>query len=206
MTGVWDEWNRGGGPKYPHGKVVQFLFRRYPGSGSRSSVDVLDLGCGSGVHMVLLASEGFRAHGRDISPVGVANTTQRLAAASLQPASLRVGGVDRIDTDDGSFDALFSVGVLDCAGPDVFLPALRESVRVLRPGGAAMHIFATDRDFRLQNNTLGIHGFSDDEVRRAIALLPDDGHVTTLDRLTSTYDGGATVQDEHIVTVRRSNG
>jgi SAM-dependent methyltransferase len=204
MDDLWDDWNRAGGPQYPHNKVVQFLLRRYPDASLRSSVDVLDLGCGSGVHVHFLAAEGFRAHGSDISPVGVDNTRNRLASAGLAPTGLHVGSVDRIDAVDASFDAVISVGVLECAGLERFAPALHEIARVLRPGGAAMLLFASDRDFRvLGANPLGLHGFSDEEVGSALASLPQAAYRSLIDRLTSTYDGNESAQDEHIVTLQR---
>jgi 2-polyprenyl-3-methyl-5-hydroxy-6-metoxy-1,4-benzoquinol methylase len=204
MDELWDDWNRGGGPRYPHNKVVQFLLRRYPDPSLRSSVDVLDLGCGSGVHMHFLSAEGFRAHGSDISPVGVQNTRDRLASAGLVPTNLRVGSVDRVDAEAASFDVVISVGVLECAGPERFVPALHEIARVLRPGGAAMLLFASERDFRvLGANPLRLHGFSDEEVRSALASLPQAEYRSLMDRLTSTYDGNESAQDEHIVTLQR---
>ncbi len=50
---IWNEWNNSGGPKYPHEKVIQFVFRNYPLPISENEgrrIDVLDLGCGNGVH------------------------------------------------------------------------------------------------------------------------------------------------------------
>ncbi|KPQ06134.1 MAG: Methyltransferase domain [Rhodobacteraceae bacterium HLUCCA12] len=196
----WDNWNRGGGPRYPKEKVVQFLFRRFPDRAARAGRRVLDLGCGSGVHMVFLAQEGFDAHGTDISPVGVANTHARLAEAGLSGA-VAVGSVAPIDYPDGHFDALICIGVLECAGPDLLAPALAEVVRVLKPGAPALALFAAHTDFRLRDgNVLGLHGFTDAEVSDAIAPLRDRAEVW-MDRHITTYENRRIEQNEHLLTL-----
>ncbi len=198
----WDEWNRSGGPNYPHGKVVQFLFRRFGSAALRQRKKVLDLGCGSGVHMLFLAREGFDAHGLDLSPVGVANTRARLASAGLA-GEVTTGSVDSIPWPDASFDALICIGVLDAAGPDLLTPALAEIVRVLRPGAAALLLFASDADVRLHNgNVAGLHGFDDDTVEAAIAPLLPKAHIWR-DRYITTFENRRIRNDEHILTLAR---
>ena len=62
---IWEKWNLSGGPKYPHEKVIQFCFRRYPRREDRE-LKALDLGCGGGVHSLFLAAEGFSVTGVDV--------------------------------------------------------------------------------------------------------------------------------------------
>ena len=201
LQGHWDDWNRSGGPRYPKEKVIQFILRRFPDRAARAGMRVLDLGCGSGVHMLFLAREGFAAHGCDISPVGVANTRARLDEAGCN-AMLQVGSVDAIAWPDAHFDALICIGVLECAGPSMLAPALVEIVRVLKPGAPALLVFASDRDFRLgDGNALGLHGFTDAEVRAA--AQPVLGQLSTfwMDRYITTYENHRIRQDEHLVTL-----
>jgi len=196
----WDDWNHGGGPRYPKEKVVQFLLRRFPDRAARDGRRVLDLGCGSGVHMVFLAQEGFSAHGTDISPVGVANTRARLEAAGCA-GEVATGGVDAIDYPDNHFDALICIGVLECAGPALLAPALREILRVLRPGAPALALFASDADFRLgDGNRLGLHGFTDAEVDAALEPLRETAQIW-MDRHVTTYENRRIQQNEHLLTL-----
>ncbi|NEO67393.1 MAG: class I SAM-dependent methyltransferase, partial [Moorea sp. SIO4G2] len=92
---IWNIWNESGGPKYPQEKVIQFCFRRfYPEI--RSETKVLDLGCGSGVHCIFLAREGFQVTGTDISEIGVANTKEKLITLGLK-ADIYVEAADLLN-------------------------------------------------------------------------------------------------------------
>lgn len=197
----WDDWNRSGGPRYPKEKVIQFMLRRFPDRAARAGVHVLDLGCGSGVHTLFLAREGFEVHGSDISSVGVANTRALLDDAGCT-ATLSVGSVDAIACPDNQFDALICVGVLECAGPDLLAPAMAEIVRVLKPGAPALLVFASDLDFRLKDgNVLGLHGFSDAEVRHAAHGVAGQLSTFWMDRYITTYENQRIQQNEHLVTL-----
>lgn len=199
----WEEWNSRGGPKYPHEKVVQFTFRNFPAD-ARSSMRVLDLGCGSGVHARFFASEGFQVYGTDISRVGVEHTTAALTKHGLR-GEFKVESVERIGYRAESFDCVICVGVLDCAGPSCFAPAVSEIVRVLRPGGVAMLLFASDCDFRVQGaGEYGLHGFSDAEVAAVRPLI--DGYLEHfwMDRYITTYQNKLIQQNDHLVTLRKA--
>lgn len=199
---LWDEWNRGGGPRYPHTKVVQFLFRRFPDPNARAHLDVLDLGCGSGVHMVFLAREGFRAHGRDLSSQGVENTRLHMSEDGLTFASLLTGSVLNIDSSDESFDAVICIGVLDCAGAECLAPSLKEIARVLKPGGGGLVLFASDLDFRIgDNNPLNLHGFTDVEVQTAANTVRPSLQEVWIDRFITTYENGKCQQNEYMLTL-----
>ena len=90
----WENWNISGGPKYPHEKVVQFTFRNFP-SDSRKNTKVLDLGCGSGVHAIFFAMEGFEVYGTDISEVGIKNTISKIKENGLS-GQFDVQSIDNI--------------------------------------------------------------------------------------------------------------
>lgn len=78
----------------------------------RGARAVLDLGSGSGRHVVFLAREGFDATGFDESPQGIALTRQALAADGLT-AQLDAGNMLRgLPYPDETFDAVISVQVI----------------------------------------------------------------------------------------------
>jgi len=99
--------------------------------GSRGKASrILDLGCGSGVHLRELVCA--HAVGLDYSLQMLALARRRLdAAPSLR--SLALGDASRLPFRDASFDCILSMGLLDyVASPE---DVLAESRRVLVPGG-----------------------------------------------------------------------
>ncbi len=96
---------------------------------------VLDLGCGSGIHLRLLGSRSSRLAGIDTSAgmLGVARVTLR--AAGLE-ADLRQSDAASVPFEDASFDWVVCLGVLDYV--DDIGRVTRECRRVLRRGGYAV--------------------------------------------------------------------
>jgi SAM-dependent methyltransferase len=196
---TWDRWNASGGPRFPHEKLIQFVFRSFPAD-KRRGLAVLDLGCGSGVHVAFLAGEGCRVTGVDISPLGVENARKRVADAGLS-AELAVANLAHLTLPEAAFDLVVCVGVLDCAGPDAVRAALPVVLRAMRPGARGMFLFASDRDFRVTgDNPLGLHGFTRAEVDAAFAVGFAEVFV---DRYITTYRGGEIEQNDWLVTVTR---
>lgn len=195
--------NRSGVPRYPHGSVVQFLFRSFLDRPSRD-IDVLDLGCGGGVHMRFLLERGFRAHGCDISPVVLDQTSQLLKRSGLEAHTLKLGTVDAIPRTDATFRTVISIGFFECAPSEHLMAGLSEIRRVLVPGGSAFLMFASDRDFRVRGSDHGelpLHGFSDHEVRTAVEASWTTEDTVHIDRWIFTYRGGSSAQDEHVLTL-----
>ena len=96
--------------------------------------DALEVGCGTGFFLLNLASAGVlqRGHVTDISP-GMVEAAKRNAQSLGMEVEGRVADAESIPYDDDSFDLIVGHAVLHHI-PDVDL-ALREVLRVLRPGG-----------------------------------------------------------------------
>jgi cyclopropane fatty-acyl-phospholipid synthase-like methyltransferase len=196
---LWDAWNEQGGPKYPHEKVVQFCFRNFRPD-QRPCVRALDVGCGSGVHVVFLASEGFQTTGVDISAVGISNAQQRLNALGLK-ASLRIEGAETLDFLSSSFDLVVCVGVYDCTGPVIAKASVERLRQVLSPGGCGLFLFASDRDFRIKGeNPFGLHGYTRDEVED---IFTNGFARVWIDLYITTYEGAQFQQNDWLVTLKR---
>ncbi|MBA2276908.1 MAG: methyltransferase domain-containing protein [Chloroflexia bacterium] len=108
---------------------------------------VLEVGCGTGVFLPLLAAavgmEGSVV-GIDHSPDFVAQARERVAALGIaETVEVREGDAYRLPFPDGSFDAVHCERVL--MHLDDPTAALREMHRVLRPGG---HVVAVEPDWR----------------------------------------------------------
>ncbi len=96
---------------------------------------VLDLGSGSGRHVVYLAEQGFEVYGLDNSPEGLRLTEDWLTRQQLA-ADLRLGDMtEPLPYADNEFDALISVHVIHHADIATIKRLIGEIERVLKPGG-----------------------------------------------------------------------
>jgi SAM-dependent methyltransferase len=94
--------------------------------------DVLEIGCGSGVHARLLAAAGARLTAVDLTPTAVTMTRRRLELAGLE-ANVREADAEALPFPDASFDFVWSWGVIHHSRDTGRVVA--EIARVLRPGG-----------------------------------------------------------------------
>jgi FAD/FMN-containing dehydrogenase/SAM-dependent methyltransferase len=97
-------------------------------AGAGPGTRLLDVGCGSGLTLVLAQERGAIPAGLDISPGLLGIARERLPAAVL-----REGDMEFLPFDDDSFDAVTGVNAFQFAGDPQ--QALREAARVTRPGG-----------------------------------------------------------------------
>jgi cyclopropane fatty-acyl-phospholipid synthase-like methyltransferase len=193
---TWEGWNSGGGPKYPHEKVVQFCFRNYPAA-VRAQTHALDLGCGGGVHTLFLAAEGFQVTACDISENGVQCTRAALEARGLK-ADVSVCAMQDISYPPQSFDLVLCIATLGAAGMEAARGALDRLGAICKPGAKAFFLFEADDDFHGLENELNVHGFSRAEVEGL--FLPRFSKVW-IDEHTSTYQNGRLFQKDWLVTV-----
>lgn len=202
VSKIWDNWNKQKGPKYPHEKVIQFFFKNFPDEQSRKEVKVLDLGCGSGVHTHFLSKEGFKVSATDISEVGIRHTKERLETDNLSYDTIKVEPISQISFDENFFDVVLSIGVFDAAGIEETVKAIPLISRILKKGGIGFFIFASDRDYRLQNNSYGIYGYSEKEVRE-LFIESNLFQEVWIDSYITTYKNKLLEQNDFIVTVFR---
>jgi SAM-dependent methyltransferase len=99
--------------------------------------DVLEYGCGPGSSAFLLAREGARFHGIDISPVAIEQAKASAQQAGLEGLDLRVMDAETLDFPDGSFDLVCGLAILHHLD---LARAYAEVARVLRPGGRAVFL------------------------------------------------------------------
>src|SRR4051794_29323538 len=97
-------------------------------AGAGPGTRLLDVGCGSGLTLVLAARRGAIPAGLDISP-GLLG----IAREGLPQADLREADMESLPFADASFDAVTGVNAFQFAGDP--RRALSEAARVLRPDG-----------------------------------------------------------------------
>ncbi len=116
-------------PRPPNPHLSATLSRLSPKPGGRA----LDLGCGSGRHLLLLAQHRLRPTGIDSSASALAKSRRSAPAVPLAQAS-----VDALPFADAIFDRVVAWGVLFHLHPDHLRRALSEIRRVLPPDGTAV--------------------------------------------------------------------
>jgi ubiquinone/menaquinone biosynthesis C-methylase UbiE len=96
---------------------------------------VLEIGVGAGADFQNWCKHASHATGVDLTGAAVALTRERLELNSVPPESytLRTADAESLPFEDGSFDIIYSWGVLHHT-PDTER-AFREVFRVLKPGG-----------------------------------------------------------------------
>jgi len=109
-------------------RIVQLLKER----GARA---ILDLGSGTGRHVVYLARSGFSVFGLDNSPEAMRLTRQWLADEGLEADLQRQSMAEKLPYEDAFFDAVVSVQVIHHADKATIEKVVREISRVLKRGG-----------------------------------------------------------------------
>jgi SAM-dependent methyltransferase len=116
---------------YPHEdmpRIVQLLKDREAGN-------ILDLGFGTGRHVVYLARNGFSVYGLDNSLEGLEATREWLVDEDLEAELCLQDMVGEFPYEDGFFDAIISVQVIHHADLATIRGIVKEIYRVLRQGG-----------------------------------------------------------------------
>ncbi|SDH15214.1 Methyltransferase domain-containing protein [Roseospirillum parvum] len=98
---------------------------------------LLDIGCGTGILTLALASRAGAVTAIDVSPVAVERARQTLS--DVDGAEVRVGSITCIEEQASSFDKVLAYSVLQYLDSiESITKAFLEIRRVLRPGGRAL--------------------------------------------------------------------
>lgn len=95
-------------------------------------VELLDVGCGTGVVALTAARAGARATGLDLTPELIEGAKQNASLMKLE-VQWKVGDAEQLSFPDAKFDVVVSqFGHMFAPRPDV---TVQEMLRVLKPGG-----------------------------------------------------------------------
>ncbi len=193
---TWNKWNDAGGPDYPSSILVQHVFRLMGKTKSdKKTLKVLDMGCGSGVHTVFFAENGFDTYGCDISSVGISNTKNRLKAKGLT-AKLSA----RCDEyEPNSFDFIACFQVLECVSMVEAKTITASACRFLKRGGRSIFYFMAEGDYRGEGeNQYGLHGYSRMEVEDLFSQAKFTSF--EIDYFSISFKGGQSAQRDWVVS------
>lgn len=143
--------------------IYSLIARHAPGSSS-----VLELGCGTGKHALLLAGKGLVVHGVDMSPVMLAQAKQQVSNASAEIAgnvSFAHGDV-RTYRCERSFDvcvSLFHVMSYQVSNEDLRAAFLTTSEH-LKPGGIFIFDYWYGPSVLTQRPEVRVKRLEDDQI------------------------------------------
>jgi SAM-dependent methyltransferase len=212
--------------RYPNEELCRFMGRHYfpiPLE-ERRNVRILEVGCGSGANLWMIAREGFDAHGLDLSEEAI-----RLSARMLQhyktKATLSIGDMMACPFPDEYFDAvvdIFSAYCLDEVGFAFFLAEVR---RLLKPRGRMFSYTPSKASDAFRNHAPArlIDASTLDGIRRpdspfsgnlypfrfidkesyAAAIAEHSLEVTYCETVARTYNGGREYFEFVVVAAQR---
>lgn len=114
-------------------ELLNFYQKKYP-ENKPENINVLEIGCGSGVNIKYAASLGYNVYGIDISETAVNYTIKSFKENGLK-GSISVASVDNLPFEDNFFHIVIDHGVLVCVNEDTYKKAIDEIHRVTVGGG-----------------------------------------------------------------------
>ena len=132
-TEAQDEENRlaGGIGRWEYERTIAAISRYLGGQQT-----VVDVGSGTGVYSLWLAEQGHDVHVVDLVPHHVRMVREKASARSLSLGSATIGDAVSLSFPDAFADLVLLMGPLyHMTDQDHRLKALRESARILKPGG-----------------------------------------------------------------------
>lgn len=122
--------------RYPNENLIGFIAAHYFSLSptERSECRILELGCGSGANIWMLAREGFDTWGLDLSPAGIDLCKQVVASWGTQ-AHLDVGDMTKLPYPDCYFDAVVDIVSMQHLTLSQHHDSISEIYRCLKPNG-----------------------------------------------------------------------
>jgi len=122
--------------RYPNEELLRFFGRHYFGLPieARRNVRVLEVGCGSGSNLWMIAREGFEAHGIDVSSEGL-RLCEKMLSFWETAATTAAADMVALPYPDQHFDVVVDVFSSYCLHQAGFEQFLDEVKRSLRPAG-----------------------------------------------------------------------
>jgi cyclopropane fatty-acyl-phospholipid synthase-like methyltransferase len=170
---------------YPTESVIRFIRSSFS---SNSNANLLDLGCGSGRHMLYAAREGYHVSGLDLSLESVQMTKELLDTYGYSGEVVQ-GSLTDVPFNNDTFDGIVCYGVLLYLKRNDIIKAVQEIHRLLKAGGKAFIVVRSINDLRvnlgkeIEANTYQItsnetneegmvmYFFNEEEIRAIFAIF-----------------------------------
>ncbi|MDP2709086.1 MAG: class I SAM-dependent methyltransferase [bacterium] len=149
---IWNERFKGKAQsKYPCELLISFLATNYSSYLRKNKIKILELGCGNGSNLWMVAKEGFRAYGLDFSKNAIKLCRKKLRDWRVE-ADLKVADMKKIPYPDNQFDAIFDIRSMQYLNLAEHKEAYQEVIRCLKPGGNffQVHVGADSTPFAVK--------------------------------------------------------
>lgn len=174
--------------RYPNEALIQFLAKHFfhLSKAKRRRVRILEIGCGSGANLWMMAQEGFSVYGLDVAPTALRLCRKMLKQRHVA-ASLALGSMTSLPYGDDFFDAIVDVTSLQHTSVAGHRKVLQEVMRCLKKGGLffSWHLGARSVSF-LKSGGKAIDRFTVDNVRNRRVPLSNSGLTCFLSAAAAT--------------------
>lgn len=137
--------------KYPNEMLIRFINSKFPPE-VRANSKILDLGFGTGRHLIYLAEEGFQAHGIERSINGVEIAANWLSEKGLK-AVIKAGSVVDASLGKEEFDAIIDVACIQHNRYAEMERIVLNSYCALKQGGYLFSVQKNNYDSLLETGT-----------------------------------------------------
>lgn len=147
-------YRKGRRAKYPNEMLIRFINKIFPYTEdiSRNKIKILDLGFGTGRHLVYLASEGFNVEGVEISKIGFQIAKDWLSDLDLI-ALIQNQSLMEINLEEQAYDAVLDVACLQHNNYDQMKVIVDKVYDSLKIGG---HFFSYLKSINDSHRLLGL--------------------------------------------------
>ena len=139
--------------RYPNEEFVRFMGRHFfhiP-EAARSEISILELGCGTGSNLWMVAKEVFDAHGIDFSPAAVSLCKETMVKWQVE-FQCRVGNMLDLEYPDGQFDVVADVFSATHLPYEQHKRMYLEAHRVLKTGGRFFSYHPSDQSYSFHHS------------------------------------------------------
>ena len=136
---------------YPNESLIRFLAKEGL-LGSKCGVKCLEIGCGSGANLWMMAKEGLDVYGIDASLTSIELAKRHLADKWGVSADLRYGTFEQLPFENHTFEYVVDVVSLQHVDLKTAAKALREIHRVLKPKGKFFSYRLSDHSIMYNNS------------------------------------------------------
>lgn len=172
--------------KYPYNDIISFILKHFGKEKDKSSIKILELGCGGGNNLMFLKNEGFDFYAIDISDTSI-EIVKNLLGKNFNKNKILKGCFMEIPFQNNFFDAIIDRASITCNETKDLPSIFNEIFRTLKSNGLfySCTLFSDDHpelkkakkveknDFKYFENSVfsaasQIHGFNETEIKKLL--------------------------------------